>query len=69
MVNAEKHRRKAIENEVNSFINVVNGNTIRNLNKKENDLEGRIKPFLSSNMNLEKHFRKELIRESELFRS
>ena len=50
MVNAEKHRRKAIENEVNSFINVVNGNTIRNLNKKENDLEGRIKPFLSFNI-------------------
>lgn len=66
MVNAEKHRRKAIENKINKINDLENGNTIRNINKKENDLKRRIKPSLNSKMNLQKHFRKELIRESEL---
>lgn len=65
MVNAAKHRRKAIENEVRDFLEVMNGTAKNRINKKSDDLDFRVKPKLASGMNLN-HFRKQLQREIEL---
>ena len=59
MVNAAKHRRKAIENEVRDFLEVMNGTAKNRINKKSDDLDFRVKPKLASGMNLN-HFRKSL---------
>lgn len=65
MVNVEKHRRKAIENDVYSFINFINGSSRRNIYKKSKDLDNRVKPKLASGMNMN-HFRPQLKKEVEL---
>ena len=67
MVNPEKHRRKAVENDLKNFIGLLNGNKRRNLYKKTEDLDFRIKPKLASGMNIN-HFRPQLKEEVELRR-
>lgn len=67
MVNPEKHRRKAVENDLKNFIGLLNGNKRRNLYKKTEDLDFRIKPKLASGMNMN-HFRPQLKEEVELRR-
>lgn len=65
MVNAEKHRRKALENEVRTFIEANNGVTKQQLFKKTKELDSFIKPKLASGMNMN-HFRPQLKEEVEL---
>ena len=67
MVNVEKHRKKAVENDLKNFIGLLNGNKRRNLYKKTEDLDFRIKPKLASGMNMN-HFRPQLKEEVELRR-
>ena len=67
MVNVEKHKRKAVENDLRNFIGLLNGNKRRNLYKKTEDLDFRIKPKLASGMNMN-HFRPQLKEEVELRR-
>ena len=65
MVNAEKHRRKALENDLNYFLSVVNGNAKENVSKKAEELDFKTKPKLASDMNMN-HFRPQLKKEIEL---
>lgn len=65
MVNAEKHRRKAVENEFKDFIEVINGTAKKNLYKKSTELDFKTKPKLASDMNMN-HFRPQLKKEIEL---
>ena len=65
MVNVEKHRRKALENEVIDVIEVMNGISRKRASKKSNELDSPIKPKLASGMNMN-HFRPQLKREIEL---
>ena len=65
MVNAEKHRRKAIENEFKGFIEIINGNAKEGLSKKADELDFKTKPKLASGMNMN-HFRPQLKKEIEL---
>ena len=57
---------KKIENNINLFIDSFDGTTLKQINKKHNDLNGRIKPHLKANMNFDKHFRNELKEEIKL---
>lgn len=59
MVNAEKHRRKAIENDINNFINAIDGTSENQSIKRKKRLNKTILPYLNSNMNLSKQFRNE----------
>ena len=65
MVNVEKHRRKALENEVIDVIEVMNGISRKRASKKSNELDSHIKPKLASGMNMN-HFRPQLKKEIEL---
>ena len=65
MVNAEKHRRKAVENDVKKFIEAIDGTTKKQLSKKANELDSHIKPKLASGMNMN-HFRTQLKQERKL---
>ena len=65
MVNAEKHRRKALENGFRTFIEATNGTTKKQISKKANELDSFIKPKLASGMNMN-HFRPQLKEEIEL---
>jgi len=67
MVNAQKHRRKAVENDVEEFINLFNGNTKKNLSKKADELDFKTMPKLASGMNMN-HFRPQLKQDIELRR-
>ena len=68
MVNAEKHRRKAIENEVKDFVNYFNGTSKRQHNNRKFKLKNKIKPSLNAEMNVAKQFRHQLKKEPEFFR-
>lgn len=65
MVNVEKHRRKALENEFRTFIEANNGVTKQQMFKKTKELDSFIKPKLASGMNIN-HFRPQLKEEQEL---
>ena len=65
MVNVEKHRRKALENEFRTFIEANNGVAKKQMAKKTKELDSFIKPKLASGMNIN-HFRPQLKEEQEL---
>lgn len=67
MVNAKKHRRKAKENQLKRFISLIDGTAKKQLYKDKNRVDNKIKPKLNAEMNIGKHFRKEIERESKIF--
>ena len=60
MVNVEKHRRKAIENDIADFINAIDGTNEHQLTKRKRRLNKTIIPYLNSHMNLSKQYRNEI---------
>lgn len=59
MVNAEKHRKKLIENNIQYFINSIDGTEEKQRAKRKSRLDNSIKPYLNSRMNLTKQIRNE----------
>lgn len=59
MVNVEKHRRKLIENNIQDFINFIDGTEEKQRAKRTSRLNNTIKPYLNSRMNLAKQIRNE----------
>ncbi|MBR3347965.1 MAG: hypothetical protein IKG36_00925 [Mycoplasmataceae bacterium] len=68
MVNADKHRRKAVENDLRRFIGSIDGTNRRQLYKKTEELDSQTKPKLASEMNMN-HFRPQLKQEQQLRRN
>lgn len=68
MVNAEKHRKKILENNIQEIVDLVDGTAINRISKKKNKLESKIKPTLNSRMNMN-YFRNELKKEQEIYKN